>query len=262
MPVVPNPVLVAGAASRTSALRLAAAREIVAVETALARAGRTLLDHLADGFVAGEHYPSGEVWDPVTHAQYFYHAHPEGGRAVGEHGHFHTFMGEGGMPPGVAPLVLPEMALAPSGRRCDPGTHRSRRDRGVFSHLIGISVDDRGRPISLFTTNRWVTGETWYRAADVLRMLPRFEFAGDGPSALVDRWLAAVLALLRERIAALIGERDERIMAWRRGRSRHEHVFDDRRLELVSTRRVDYRAELAAALAQSDGAAGREGQRP
>src|SRR4029077_5582116 len=56
----------------------------------------------ADAVYEWQHYPRGDVHDPATHAQYFYHAHPaselkpaERGRSereVREHGHFHTFL--------------------------------------------------------------------------------------------------------------------------------------------------------------------------
>ncbi|HLY57797.1 MAG TPA: hypothetical protein VKS60_19695 [Stellaceae bacterium] len=228
--------------------RRAAAAEFIAIETGLKAAGRTILDELASEFAAGEHYPAGEVWDAGSYAQYFYHAHPEGERLPGEHGHFHTFLGQGGMPPGVTPLILPEMALSPpgEGHGRGVGTHRSPRDRGVVSHLAALSLDAAGRPIALFTTNRWVTGETWFRAEDVARLLPAFNFAADGPADTVNRWLTAVLRVLRPHIVELAAERDAKVMDWRRRRSRQHHVFDDRRLEVASFRRIDFAAELAA----------------
>jgi hypothetical protein len=229
----------------------AAALEIARVETMLARDGRTILDLLTDSFAPGARYPDGEIWDDVTHAQYFYHAHPEGGRAADEHGHFHTFLGAAGMPRGITPLILPEMALGPGcgGDGRGVGTHRSSRNRGVVSHLIGLTLDPFGRPIELFTTNRWVTGETWYRADDVERMLPCFGFAETGPASPISRWLGAVLSLLRPQIVRLLVERDEAVMDWRRRRSRTVHVFDDRRLEIPSTCTVEFAAELTKALA-------------
>src|SRR5262249_61090784 len=38
------------------------------------------------------HYPDGEVYDPKSHAQYFFHAHARSGRQTPERGHFHTFL--------------------------------------------------------------------------------------------------------------------------------------------------------------------------
>ncbi len=80
-------------------------------------------------------------------------------------------------------------------------------------------------------------------------MLPSFRFGEGGAAAPVSRWLVAVLALLRPHIAALLAERDAKVMDWRRRRSRQTHVFDDRRLEIPSQRRVDFAAELTRALA-------------
>ncbi len=100
----------------------AAALEIARVETGLARTGRTILDLLTSSFAPGTHYPDGEVWDDLTHAQYFYHAHPDGGRAEGEHGHFHSFLGQGGMPRGVGAA-----GVAGDGARA---RNRGRRARG------------------------------------------------------------------------------------------------------------------------------------
>jgi hypothetical protein len=234
--------------------RAEAAAEFLAVSAAFSSGETSLMATLLDGAVpqAGEHYPAGEVWDQVTHAQYFFHAHPEGGRHDDEVGHFHTFLGQGGMPRGLTPLVLPEMALAPltlpvKEKGGVSRTHRSARDRGVFTHLIGISVDALGTPLSLFTTNRWVTGETWYRAEDVVRLLDRFAFAEPSPVSLADRWLLSVLRLLREPIIELILERDAAVMDWRRRRSRQSHVFDDRRLQVTSEQEVDFAAALAVA---------------
>ncbi|GGF03408.1 hypothetical protein GCM10011611_06100 [Aliidongia dinghuensis] len=256
--IAPNAAPIAAAPVSVGSLGAAeAAAEYLAVMGALADARIGPLEILAGGVPPepGPHYPAGEVWDQVTHAQYFFHAHADGDRHPGEVGHFHTFLGQGGMPRGLVPLVLPEMALAPlklpvKEKGGVSMTHRSARDRGVFSHLIGISVDAAGVPLALFTTNRWVTGETWYRAEDVIRLLDRFAFAEAGPTALVDRWLVAVLRLLRRPVVELIEARDAVMMDWRRRRSRQSHVFDDRRLEVMSERPIDFAAALAEARAQ------------
>ena len=57
---------------------------------------------------------------------------------------------------------------------------------------MAIAVDPRGEPIRLFTTNRWVTGETWYRADDVIRMLDRFAISDVDPSPTLNRWISAI----------------------------------------------------------------------
>jgi hypothetical protein len=190
---------------------------------------------------AWRHYPAGEVYDPASHAQYFYHGHPAGGRLPGEHGHFHTFLRAEGMPSGVAPLVLPEAAVAEA--TPPQAAPLQRGARNEVSHLVAISLDMRGEPIRLFTTNRWVTGETWYRADHVIAMLDRFVIAAADPSQVRDRWLVAVMQLFRPQIAAVLRERDEKLMAWRR--RRRANVFEDPRLEIISSVEIDLGAQLA-----------------
>jgi hypothetical protein len=196
----------------------------------------------ASGLCAWRHYPAGEVYDPTSHAQYFYHVHPADGRLLREHGHFHTFLRAEGMPPGIAPLVLPEAAVAEIAPPPQAAPLR-RGAREEVSHLVAISLDRRGEPIRLFTTNRWVTGETWYRAEDVIAMLDRFTIGAADPAAVRDRWLVAVMQLFRPQITALLRRRDATVMAWRR--RRRASVFEDPRLEVTSSLEIDLSAQLA-----------------
>jgi hypothetical protein len=201
----------------------------------------------ADNLVDWRHYPNGEVYDPATHIQYFFHRHPAAipGDASGveEVGHFHLFLHGEGMPAGITPLVLPEVAVAnaPLPRQSAP-LKRGARDE--LSHLIAISIDRRGEAVRLFTTNRWVTGETWYRADDVIRMLEWFRPRGEYPSPLVNRWLGALVCLFEPEIAALLRRRDTAI-AERRWRWPTDPL-EDARLEVPSCCDVDLDARLAA----------------
>jgi hypothetical protein len=192
---------------------------------------------------AWQHYPEGEVYDPKSHAQYFFHAHPGDPGQAPERGHFHTFLRAEGMPSGLAPLLLPELAVADLAAPPPQAAPLKRGTRDEVSHLVAIAVDFRGEPIRLFTTNRWVTGETWYRAEDVARMLDCFAVAEPEPSAVLNRWLGAVIALFRPQIAALLQARDETVMAWRR--RRRTHVLEDPRLEITSSLDIDLDAQLA-----------------
>ena len=217
----------------------------------LAARGSSVIREMVGGADDGaqwQHYPGDEVYDPVSHAQYFYHRHPGPGArqcdGPPECGHFHLFLRGEGMPPGIAPLLLPEVAVAnvPLPRQSAP-LKRGASDK--VCHLVAIAVDGRGEPVRLFTTNRWVTGETWYRADDVTRMLGRFRPGGDRPWALVSRWLGALVQLFEAEIARLLTERDLAIVEWRwRWRS---NVLEDPRLEITSSRDIDLDARLAAA---------------
>lgn len=209
----------------------------------------------------GRHHPAGDVYDPASHAQYFYHRHAAGERGPdaydqGEHGHFHIFLRARGMPPGMRPLVLPELAIpdnpaAPQGPLLPSAPDRAVGEDGdPWSHLVAIALDAAGVPRRLFTTNRWVTGETWYQAADVAQMLDRFALA-EVPGRLVDRWIAAMLGLFRPQIIALLEARDAAVMGWRLRRRGRVHVFEDRRLEITSALAIDVEAQrraIAAAL--------------
>lgn len=228
---------------------MAACGHIVAeCDAALSARGGVLAAAIKDDPVeAWRHYPEGDVFDPATHAQYFYHLHPPGERGADEHGHFHTFLRARGMPPGVRPLVMPELAIAgsPAAPAHVPSAPQAHEDGDPWCHLIAISMDAAGRAIRLFTTNRWVTGETWYRAADVAAMLDRFVL-GTAPSDLLDRWVTAMIGLYRPEIAALVEARDAAVMGWRRRRRGKVHVFDDRRLEVTSALDIDTQAQRGA----------------
>lgn len=227
-----------------------AAATLLACQNALERIGATILD-LATGD-AGEiapwrRYPEGEVYDPESHAQYFYHSHPPAASAgdsePDEHGHFHLFLRAEGLPVGITPLLLPELAVAnaPLPPQSAP-VKRGSRDEVV--HLVAIAIDRRGEPVRLFTTNRWVTGETWYQADDVIRMLDRFRVGCEAPSPLLNRWLTAIVQLFQPEIAVLLRNRDKSVAEWRW--RRRTNVFEDPRLEITSSFAIDLAARLTA----------------
>jgi hypothetical protein len=217
------------------------------------------------------HYPEGEVYDPASHAQYFYHRHPEPAglrpaqepaekpRAKVEHGHFHLFLRGEAMPAGITPLLLPELAVAnaPAPRQSAP---LKLGRGGAICHLVALAVDRNGEPVRLFTTNRWVTGETWYRADDLALMLDRFRVRGDHPSALLNRWVGALVGLFQPEIIALLRERDKAIAqtSWRR----RGNVLEDPRLEITSSLDIDLDSRLAAAEHRTGGSAVATGTSP
>jgi len=194
-------------------------------------------------FYEWDHYPQGDVYDPESHSQYYYHAHAEGERP-GEHGHFHTFLRAPGMPKGVRPLD-------------HPGNRKPERPADALSHLIGIGMDYYGAPVSLFATNRWVTDEVWYKATDVIRMLDRFEIDLARPSWLVNRWITALVRLFHPQIEALLEARDARIAEHEKAHPRR-NVFDDRQLEVAAEIKISVDKQIAAveaALKKSGGGA-------
>jgi hypothetical protein len=231
----------------------AAGEEALDCRRVLAKSGDSFLGEVLHGAAASgdwTHYPPGDVYDPVTHAQYFYHTHPPAERRPREEGHFHTFLRPRGMAPGTRPLVLPELAIADApAAPADPATPPAPQpnqgaDNDEPSHLIAIAMDGNGNPVRLFTTNRWVTGETWYAAADVMAMLDRFVIDLARPSWPLDRWLGALFRLFKPQMRALIQARDDAVMSWRRRHRGKVHVFEDRRLDVTSALDIDVEEQI------------------
>ncbi len=172
-----------------------------------------------------DHYPKGDVYDSETHSQYFYHAH-----RPNEHGHFHTFLREKGIPDDCHPVEQSEAPFM-----------KERDDK--LSHLIGVSMNRKGYPIALFTTNRWVTADNWYTADDVIKMLDHFEMDHAWPSWPVNIWITAMMRLFRPQIEELVRERDGAVMEWQNQHPDGD-AFEDRGCDILSVRKISVAAQI------------------
>ncbi len=210
-----------------------AAVEVVHCIRVLEEGGSTLVAEALDGreFIEFEHYPRDDVYDPQTHAQYYFHAHTQTRGEWNDYGHFHTFL----RPKGIAQEIRPGAS---------PRTPEADAASDPVFHLIAISMNRQGRPVRLFTTNRWVTAETGCAAPDVIAMLDRFSVDLAKPSWPLDRWISAMIMLYREDIERLILERDARIAQWSAAHP-DRNVFEDRALEVTSAMAIDLDARLA-----------------
>lgn len=198
----------------------------------LSKGGLNIVGEVLKGqgeFYELEHYPRDDVFDADTHSQYYYHAHREG---AGEHGHFHTFLRQPGMPEGILPVSHVGEELWPTGK-------------DALSHLVAISMDAYGFPIGLFTTNRWVTAETWYKAEDVIAMLDRFNIDHAWPSWPVNIWISAMITLFRPQVEHLLRQRDEAISNWALVHPGVD-VFEDRALELTAYLEINVEEQVNA----------------
>ncbi|MBI1204077.1 MAG: hypothetical protein GC182_16370 [Rhodopseudomonas sp.] len=212
-----------------------AAADAVECMAAMAARGRNPVTEVLDGVDAVEewaHFPAGDIVDPVTHSQFYYHAHAAAERASGEHGHFHTFVRPKLLCPDRSPMAIAESA-------------ESLPDTTWVAHLVGISTDERGHPIRLFTTNRWVTDEVWYDAETVIAMLDSFDITVEQPSVDLNRWVSAMVQLFRPQIAILLRKRDAVIAQWRIEHSECD-VFEDRELQIVSETPIDFLNQIRA----------------
>ncbi len=102
-----------------------------------------------------------------------------------------------------------------------------------------------GKPIRLFTTNRWVTDEVWYGADDVIAMLDSFDMTVERPSYDLNRWVSAVIRMFRPQIADLLRARDETVARWQVAHPERD-VFEDRDLQITSEIDVDVLGQIRA----------------
>jgi hypothetical protein len=212
---------------------LAAGEEVLNCQRVLRKTSSNVVAELLRNqgtFYEWNHFPAGDAIDWETHSQYYYHAHPKGERP-GEHGHFHTFLRYTGMPKGVVPAPM-DHPQAPN-------------DNRIGAHIIAVSMDKKGYGIRMFTVNRWVTDETWYRAADIARMIDKFEIDHTFPSWASNRWLSHMVILFKPQILSLLEQRDARITAWR-ARNPGLDVFEDRALEVTSECKIDVDKQIKA----------------
>lgn len=122
--------------------------------------------------------PEGDIFDPKSGALYFYHSHREN-----EQGHFHTFL--------------------------------SGIDQSVHHHLVGISIDAKGKPLALFTTNDWVTGEEMIPYSQLYKRIDDFVFLDDNPTS---QYLQTLLKMLKPQVQELLKMRDEILKKHKLGR--------------------------------------------
>lgn len=204
--------------------------EVLECHRVLANTGDNIVSELLprEGtFYELDHCPPGDIYDSEAHSQFYYHAHRSG-----EHGHFHTFMREAGMPEGAHPVEQ-------SGH-----DYLKQRD-DKLSHLVAISMDRFGVPMELFTTNRWVTAENWYAAEDVCAMVDRFRIDHSQPSWATNRWVPAMFQLFRPQIVELLRIRDAVVADWQKEHS-DEDVFEDRKLALPSRTEISLNEQIHA----------------
>jgi len=229
-PVIAAPQLDSLGTAALERMRVAAL-EVLECYRVLEKAELNVVGEVLRGhgtFLEYEHYPPDDVYDRETHAQYYYHSHRG---AIGEHGHFHTFMRAKGMPEGVRPAPYAGDEEWPSGD-------------DTLSHLIAIAMDAWGKPLGLFAANRWVTGDTWYAAEDVIRMLDRFVIDHAFPSWPVNRWISAMFVLYRPHIEALVRHRDTVLARWAADHPGTD-AYEDRNLEITGQLPISVETELA-----------------
>jgi hypothetical protein len=159
----------------------------------------------ARSFVRWAHHPREDVDDALHGSRFFYHAHEPQEMLAQEHGHFHVFARVG--------------SLARFG----------------YAHLVGISIDNRGTPLRLFTTNQWVTGEDWFDAQALAPVVSRFQVQTPGRLAPVARWLTAMVQCYADAIQHLLVQRDVTLQRHAQAKQQDLNTLrEDRSLHILS----------------------------
>lgn len=215
-PVVPEESAgMEGGLALTQADRIRFAQEAMFCERILAKTGDTVLHDTLRGVsvpTVWQHYPDGDVYDPESGAQWYYHSHADE-HPDEMHGHFHCFVRPHGRP-------------------------------GPIHHLVAIGVDASGQAGRLFTVNQWVVDDQALDAPQRIRLLPRFDVQVARPNYLVNRWLTAVVALYQDEIAELIRARDACLQA--HAQATGTDATKDRQLQVTSALRIRLRDRCTA----------------
>ena len=218
---------------RLAALRTAGRDLVAELEDFASKGGHPVADlsRLVGGrFVETERYPAESVADEATGFSWFYHAHPGWtDRPWDEHGHFHCFVDTVRLPRPSSPLAIPPEA-DPSQIGC--------------THLVGVSIDSRGVPMTVFAPNRWVTDEWMYPGPEVAALAARYRLGAGGEFAAASRWLSALVRLLQPAIAALLEARDARLQVHRAIVG--PHFGEDHSLEIAAHAEIDLDAWMDA----------------
>lgn len=194
-----------------------AAQEIVTIQSRYASNGLTLSTVAlcgSDHFTEWEHYPKNDLADPQSGYEFYYHAHSSNEMPDGEHGHFHLF------------------------KRDDLKSNH-------FHHLIAISLDQKGLPVRIFTTNQWVTGEQWISSNQTLPFLKDFDMAVKGRMAPLSRWVSAFTKLFYLDMEKLIIERDEVMKTLATQLGAHEAAFCAKDHNVLTEKKIDLLSRLS-----------------
>jgi len=176
------------------------------------------------------HYPKGDRIDHETGAQYFYHCHRENYDRA-EHGHFHCFLRYPKIPEHIKPTPFHDW---------------DKYIDNPMTHLVAIGMNQLGKPIRLFTVNRWVSSEIWYDSKHTRFILNRFNMSlTDDPYwQILDQWVEAMLHLFSPQIQWLHQMRDQFLNHYQSKQTHQPHLFDNEKIEELSDIEIDLTTQI------------------
>ena len=215
-----------GATGAFDAERLGAAA-LVDQYRELARTGAHLLGPVLQGSppTQWEHYPPDDAISRDRRYQWFYHSHSPADRpGSAEHGHFHLFARIDGCADTIAACAEQEFM-----RRIG-----AQASEALTRHLICIGMSPVGVPISLFTVNRWVTGDMLLSMSNTLLLFDSMRL--DTGYSAIDSVLMGLLQMYRPQIRSLMRRRDATLQ---RRAAEGPGILDDDKIEVLSEVALD-----------------------
>lgn len=207
-----------------------AAENLLECYVDLSSAGTHLLAEMLDGSPPRQwaHYPDDDVIDRASGYQFFYHSHAPDDRDPSlEHGHIHVFA-----------------RMDVHGNAIDMNTEDDflRRLNGepveaCTISLLCVSLDAKGVPNSLFTVNRWVTGDHLLSAATTRKLIPGFLVQVE-QYRVMNKWLTALLTLFGPQVEQLLIERDRKLLGLANDRMA-VGLLEDESVEILSSVAID-----------------------
>lgn len=179
-------------------------KQITEIILSLRKEGSNIVKKIMNGrkykFDPYNHYPTDEgIKDNEMGCQLFFHIHRKN-----EYGHFHTF---------------------------------SLDDNGELVHLILISMNKDGEPISLATVNRWVTGDKYVKSEKLKELAKSFYV---NPNLFYDKrileFVNNIFKAYKKEIYDLFDERDQWIKNY--VDKNYSEPFEDREYEILSERKI------------------------
>jgi hypothetical protein len=165
----------------------------------------------ANPIKAYQRYPENSFYFAGDQWRTFYHCHQSPDSIRGEHGHFHFF---------------------------------TQNENSNWAHAVGMSINSLGQPISLFTTNQWVTDGAWL---DVKQLHSAFRnMASVDETDTLSQWFKYLLLIFSQEIENLIIERDNQIQ--RTCPENIQHCFTNRSIYFLSRHDINLQDQLAKLL--------------
>lgn len=157
-----------------------------------------------------QHYPENSFSFANNNWRCFYHCHDYLDKNEQEHGHLHFFT-----------LI-----------------------NGQWSHVVALSMNSLGQPVSWFNTNKWVTEGEWLSTNEFYNQLETLIFNSN--LSLLERWLISLLLFYKGHIESVFKQRDQYLRSLSPRKA--QDIFTDREIYHLSHINIELTNDLTQEL--------------